>query len=330
VTFPVQSSTLSAEGLADFVREEYGLPHPVRCRFWRKGMADTYEVSAGGKAFYFKAFLGARRSQKDVTEEVRLLLHLLADGIGVCEPVRSVTGRYVLTLHAPEGDRNAVLYRSATGLEGTTELHRRSMGKMVARMHKSADRLQPSYGRNDLELEYLLDDNLAAIGRLMIHRKEDLRLVERIAAHARKLVTSSLPVQAPEHGVCHGDLHGGDVLYSPQGEPVIFDFESSGNGYRVLDLAVFGGSPDWMDTSEQGQLVRHREVGDFLDGYSEVRTLSEGERCILSLDGAVHHIYLMGIVLRYWTVRDGWHWANDEFINWHMKWFRHWEQHHEM
>ena len=88
------------------------------------------------------------------------------------------------------------------------------------------------------------------------------------------------------------------------------------------------GSTDWMDTSTESQLCRQREVGEFLEGYTAVRALSEGELAVQQLGPAVHHIFLMGLVLRYWTSRDGWHWANDDFINWHMKWFRHWNERH--
>jgi hypothetical protein len=51
---------------------------------------------------------------------------------------------------------------------------------------------------------------------------------------------------------------------------------------------------------------------------------------VMKLDQAVHHIFLMGLVLRFWTLHDGWHWANDSFIDWHMKWFRHWIEHHDI
>lgn len=325
-----QDSTASEQAIARVVADEYPFASPVQCRFWRKGMADAYRVTAGGKHYFLKVHRTDRRSKRDVEEEVRLLRHLLADDVGVCEPVALADGRWVLGIRAPEGDRFAVLYRAAEGVDGTTDVHRRSLGRMVARMHASADHLEPPYERDCLELEHVLDDNLEAIGCLMAHRREDCNLIARIASHAKALVQSSLPRRAPEHGICHGDLHGGDVLYTAEAQPVIFDFESSGTGWRALDIGVFGGSTDWMDTTQEGELRRRREVGDFLDGYTSIRELTKGEVAVLKLDYAVHHIFLMGAALRYWTARDGWHWANDDFINWHMKWFRDWSLRHEV
>ena len=328
--FPVQNSTLSANALAELARREYPLQGPPVCKFWRKGMADTYRIEAGSQLFFLKVYMAARRSRKDVDEEVRLLLHLARGGVGVSVPIESINGRYILALSAPEGERYAVLFEGAKGTEGTTGQHQRELGRMVAAMHQCADRLEPSYDRDCFELEHLLDDSLACIEPLMVNRPEDYEIIARIARHARAVVTATLPRRKPEHGVCHGDLHGGDVLYSPDGAPLIFDFDSSGCGWRALDIAVFGGSSDWMDTSQETEVRRQREVAQFLDGYTSVRELSGGELEVLKLDSAVHHIYLMGLVLRYWTIRDGWYWADDSFIDWHMKWFRHWIEHHSI
>ena len=197
-------------------------------------------------------------------------------------------------------------------------------------MHSCADQLQPRYERDYFELEYLLDANLHAIRPLMINRKKDYDAISHIAEHAKSVIQSSLPFRNPEHGACHGDLFGGDVLFSNDGVPIIFDFDSSGIGWRALDIAVFTGSIDWMDISQAAEAGREREISEFLEGYTSERMLSAGEHDVLELDGAVHHIFLMGIVLQHWTGRDGWHWADNNFIDWHMKWFRHWLKSHRI
>lgn len=328
--FQVQDSTLSASALGEFLVGRYALEAAPVCTFWRKGMCDTYRIAAGHRLCFFKVSMAGRRSRKDVEEEVRLLLHLANGGVSVSLPLETREGEHVLALPAPEGERYAVLFEAAEGVEGSTALHRRELGRMVARLHLCADSLEPSYDRDYFELSYVLDDSLTAIQALMSHRPDDYQMISKIAHHAKDLVTSALPRRKPEHGVCHGDLFGGDVRYAPDGAPVIFDFDSSGCGWRALDIAVFQGSVDWMATSRAADLRREREVGEFLDGYTSVRALSSGELEVLKLDQAVHHIFLMGLVLRFWTLHDGWHWANDGFIDWHMKWFRHWIEHHDI
>jgi hypothetical protein len=77
-----------------------------------------------------------------------------------------------------------------------------------------------------------------------------------------------------------------------------------------------------MDVSPESEARRQRDAAQFLEGYSTIRDLGEGERKVMRLGAGVHHIFHMGLVLRHWTIRDGWHRANDDFISWHMKWFR--------
>ena len=103
--FPVQDSTLSAESLAESVLKKYSLPGPVECRFFRKGICDTYRVTAGEQEYYLKVYRYARRTRMDVTEEVRLLNYLSAHGISVAKAVARRDGIYVSRLAAPEGTR---------------------------------------------------------------------------------------------------------------------------------------------------------------------------------------------------------------------------------
>jgi len=199
--FPVQNSTLSANALAELVYQEYPLQGSPICKFWRKGMADTYRIEAGNQLFFLKVSMASRRSRKDVDEEVRLLLHLARGGVGVSAPIESIDGRYVLALPAPEGERYAVLFAGAKETEGTTDLHRRELGRMVAAMHQCADGLEPPYDRDCFELEHLVDDSLACIEPLMLNRREDYEIIARIAQLAKAVVTATLPRRNPEHGV---------------------------------------------------------------------------------------------------------------------------------
>ncbi len=81
-----------------------------------------------------------------------------------------------------------------------------------------------------------------------------------------------------------------------------------------------------MNTSEKAEMDRQRRLAALLDGYQTMRTLSDQELAVIQLTPAVRHIFLMGHVLRHTTVYQGWNWANEGFIDWHMKWFRHWHE----
>jgi Ser/Thr protein kinase RdoA (MazF antagonist) len=324
----VQDSTLSADALAESVLKRYRLPGQAVCRFFRKGICDTYRVEAGDWEYYLKVYRSVRRTRMDVTEEVRLLNHLAANGVSVASPVMRKDGLFVNRLAAPEGTRYSVLFEAACGAGGDDGNPGRigALGAMVGRMHQCADEMPGPYRRSHLGMRHLVDDNLMVIESLMAHRDADFNLICRIADACKSRISKLLPTTTPEYGICHGDLHGGDVCYDKSNNPTLFDFDSSGCGWRALDIGVFLTS-DWMNTTPEAEDKRQGQLSTFLDGYSGVRKLTERELSAVQLGPPVHHIFLMGHVLRYTAVREGEHWANDHFIDWHMTWFKHWAEH---
>jgi len=326
--FPIQNSTLSAEALVPWISKRYDLPEPVSCRFFRKGICDTYTVKAAQTDYFLKIYRHGRRTRLDITEEVRLINYLSKNNVSVAKPVARKDKSYVNQLSAPEGVRYAVLFEAAKGVkEDNDENLVEAFGEMVGRFHQCSDRMSGSYRRKHLDMKHLVDDNLAAISSLMVYRPADFRVIENIGDQCKKRITSLLTTSKPEYGVCHGDLHGGDVRYREDNTPILFDFESSGCGWRALDIGVFlTTAADWMDISRQAEDSRHSRLAAFLRGYSSHRELSKNELAAIGLTPPIHHIFLMGHVLRYTTGWEGEYWANDEFIDWHMNWFRYWAE----
>ena len=326
--FPVQDSTHSGEALAARVLSRYRLGGPVTCRFFRKSACDTYKVEAGHQQYYLKVYRFGRRTRKDVTEEVRLLNYLDRHGVSVARAVMRQDGLYVNRLAAPEGTRYAVLFEAAQGVagDGDQDNRIRAYGEMVARMHHIADRMRDPYSRSPLDMRHLVDDNVAAIAPRMAHREADLDLIHRVAQECKTRIGRWVGTSKPQYGICHGDLHGGDVCYDTCNRPVLFDFDSSGYGWRALDIGVFLASHKWMDVTREAEDRRQRRLATFLEGYSRIRKLGRQELSAVQLGPPVRHIYLMGFVLRYTTVYEGEHWADEHFIDWHMEWFQHWAE----
>ena len=327
-SFPVQDSTLSAEALAERVLKKYRLPGQITCRFFRKGICDTYRVGAGNRGFFLKAYKSGRRTKLDVTEEVKLLNYLAANGVSVARPVKRRDGMYVNRLAAPEGFRYSVLFRAAPGVQDDGGDHKRirAFGAMVGRMHQCADKMRAPYRRTHLDMRHLVDDNLQIIAPLMADRQAEFNLICKIGETCKERLSQLLPRSKPEYGICHGDLHGGDVSYDENDNPVLFDFDSSGCGWRALDIGIYLASDKWMDITSEAEDRRQRQLAVFLEGYSRTRALTEAELAAVQLAPPIRHIFLMGHVLRYTAVQEGDNWANDSFVDWHMTWYKHWAE----
>lgn len=325
--FPVQDSTLSAEALAQRVLKKYSLSKHIDCRFFRKGICDTYKVEADKDTYFLKVYRADRRTRMDVMEEVRLLNYIADHGVSVARPVMRQDGLYVNRLAALEGTRYSVLFEAAEGVEEDDEENRiKAYGEMVARFHQCSDRMRGPYRRKHLDMKHLVENSLAAIAPLMVHRPADFKLIENIGDQCKRRISSLLTTSKPEYGICHGDLHGGDVHYGEDNTPVLFDFDSSGCGWRALDIGVFLATSQWMDISGEAEDRRQGRLATFLRGYSSHRKLSENELSAIQLAPPIHHIFLMGHVLRYTAIYEGEHWANNQFIDWHMNWFRYWAE----
>ena len=327
-SFPVQDSTLSATALAERVLKRYDLPSRSVCRFFRKGICDTYRVEAGSREYFLKVYKSGRRTKLDVSEEVRLLNYLAAHAVSVARPVRRRDGLYVSRLAAPEGIRYSVLFRAARGVADDDGDHNRirALGTMVGRMHQCADKMRAPYRRSHLDMRHLVDDNLQVIAPLTAHRQADFSLICEIGETCKQRISQLLPRSKPEYGICHGDLHGGDVCYGENDKPVLFDFDSSGCGWRALDIGIFLASDEWMGITSEAEERRQHQLAVFLEGYSHIRALTDAELTAVQLAPPIRHIFLMGHVLRYTAVQEGDNWANDGFIDWHMTWYKHWAE----
>ena len=323
----MQDSTLSPEAIASRLLPAYELPAGASCSFHEKGICDTYRVASGRGSLYLKVYRSRRRGLGDVSEEVRLLLHLHSDGVPVAVPIARADGEYVNELIAPEGKRYSVLFSAAEGeLDDRGSKDRiRAFGEVVGRMHRSCDSFRLPYDRPELDMEHLIDASIPAIAGIMEHRPGDLDLIRGIAEDCRQLPLLKTR-SSPEFGICHGDLHGGDVAYDGGNNPTLFDFDSSGCGWRALDIGVYPASVDWMDLSDEKERVRRDRLDTFLDGYTRIRDLSEDELTAIRRTPPIRHIFLMGFVLRYTALWTGTHWADESFIDWHMDWFREWRR----
>ena len=100
------------------------------------------------------------------------------------------------------------------------------------------------------------------------------------------------PWAPPASGLCHGDLHPGNVRFDAAGKPTLFDFDCCGYGWRVYDLAVF----HWNIYMERRPTRwRERRWEAFLRGYERVRALPGGLHECLPFFLVARQIWLLGL-----------------------------------
>jgi Ser/Thr protein kinase RdoA (MazF antagonist) len=265
----------------------------------------VYRVDARQGPAVLAVYRHGRRSAAEIEAELDVLV-LLADrgpasGVMVTPALRTLAGRRLLTLAAPEGPRHAVLYRFAEGApigrspespEPPASETAWRYGRLVARLHALTDdwlATAPSAAaRTPLDAALLVDRSLAQIETLLGHRPADLDAIRQAAGLLRRRL-AGLPLDPPGYGLVHGDVIPQNVLRAADGTLTIIDFDFCGPGWRAFDVATF-----LQSVGEQAPGATGADGPAFLEGYQEERPLAVWERAALPLFVAVRELFRLG------------------------------------
>jgi Ser/Thr protein kinase RdoA (MazF antagonist) len=322
----VCSSVVSPDALAQWLPTAYPLRPPLCCRLHRRSASDAYRIESADGMYFLKILTCGWRTCGQMQSEVELLEFLIGHGVRVVRPIRRLDGGACSPIRAPEGVRPAVLYAAARGdaYDHTKSAHNQAFGEELAKLHRTLDAFDRLLDRASLDLDHLLDHYLTVIRPWMERRQTDLDWLSGMCRRLRVRIEALLARTPPVYGICHGDAHGANALFGPEG-CTLFDFDNCGLGFRAFDVAVFVGSCRWMDTDDESRVLRARIQAELLEGYAGQCSLSPAEIEAIELFQPAYHLWLMGYVLEWSTRREGVHWADDRFLDWHMDWFRWWE-----
>ncbi len=292
--FPVQRSLLAENALAERVLSRYHLPRDTRCRFWQRGINDTYLVESSGERYVLRVSPARWRSREHVLAEVRLLRFLGQEGLVVPQPVEQREGTVVLTLDAPEGPRHTVLFTFVPGSglpPEPTEDQARQYGKAIAQFHRVTDDYSTDPDAWRFEPEDTIDRPLARLEPLFAGHEEDYDELLAWSSDLRELA-ETLPRTPPAYGLCHGDVNNGNFHVIDEERWALLDLEYLGYGPRIFDLATYTNNQLFAtgQTAQTGRLVEA-----FLDGYESLRALSAAERNALPSFVVLRQLWLLGV-----------------------------------
>jgi Ser/Thr protein kinase RdoA (MazF antagonist) len=269
-------SITSVQELMDKVIPDYCIESPLECLFWERGANDTYKVCCADADYFLRIYRHAAYPREANEFEAEVLCFLNEQGLPVAFPIARKSGGYLTEIAAPEGPRFVLVTSLAKGDTPDYELsdNCRLVGESVAQMHQAASGFESSLKRTNLDLQWLLEGSMVVIQKHMAHRQDALRIINSIAEGARSTV-QKVPEESLDIGICHGDLHGGN-LHMHEGNVTHFDFEECAFGYRVYDLATF----KWgVCLSLDGRCDNRWSA--FIEGYESVRSVSKENQSLI-------------------------------------------------
>lgn len=287
-------STFSSEALQDFVNTHYDVGSVVGCRLLTRGLNDTYRVDTERGRFVLRVYRTPWRSRTEVDYELDVLTYLNDCNIPVSAPVKNCAGTFTTEIAALEGTRLMTLFTYAKGSIPRLDPEiSAEYGRTVAKIHQATDNFSSHYRRFNLDFQHLLYEPLERIRPTMTQYGGDVTYIESWI----KTITAHVSIELLDFGFCHGDFHDWNT-HLDEGILTVFDFDCCGKGFRAYDLAVFLWN---LKTNYKGKETEN--WSSFLEGYREVRPLSEADLNAIPFFVAARRIWLAWIYL---TNEDVW------------------------
>jgi Ser/Thr protein kinase RdoA (MazF antagonist) len=281
----VSFHTLTPERVLDAV-EAGGLRCTGRCVPLRAFENRVYEVELEDeRRLVVKFYRPGRWSRETILDEHRFLEDLVAAELPVVGPADLGTGQ---TLN----ETNGIHYAAFPKVRGRTldELDaekRRRMGRTIGRMHAiGAARTAPH--RRKLDVQFYIHEPLDVLlkGRFipenLAPRYRDVAL--RIADAVAK------PLAAARVQRIHGDLHWGNILWTP--DPLLVDFDDCMMGPPVQDL--------WLLASGDTEEARKARE-DLIEGYELFREFDRSTLALAEPLRAMRIIHMSGWIAKRWA-----------------------------
>jgi len=216
-------------------------------------------------------------------------------GLSVPEPVRALDGSFVVKVTAPgiPDERVCTLLRWLKGRRITKHVHPHhflAQGRTMAQLHNHAEKWRAANDLFKRRFDYdglFTDDAGAGIPSSAAWKLLPARYREayRMVAHRTKQLMNDWGKNPGVYGLIHGDCGiDANVLFW-KGEARIIDFDGSGFGYYLYDVAI-ALEHCWADPSYTQYL------DSFLCGYSEYRYVSDKQLKSIDLFRAAFYVYM--------------------------------------
>ncbi|HYD20547.1 MAG TPA: phosphotransferase [Flavipsychrobacter sp.] len=308
--FPVTESTLSAAHLQQLLIERYRLGNGAKCTLFRTGMNHLYQVADGDKRYVLRVYTFNWRTKKEVTEELRLLLHLKNNNIRVAYPIRDINDGYLQDIAAPEGTRYAVLFSYAEGEKNprfstATSYH---IGVAMAKMHQAAQGFVLE--RIHYNADTLLIESLRRTKLFFNTPSKGMGFVEQLTKYLESRY-AQVNDDTMRSGAIHLDMWFDNMHVKGESEVTFYDFDFCGNGWLCHDISYFLYQ---LYNTNQEEGAYQEKFARFLAGYESVIKLTDEEKKFLPF-GA------LGIMLFYISMQcdryDTWSniFLNEDHLN---------------
>jgi len=305
-------SVLSPAYLEWALQAHYDIGTWEECRFWLRGLNDTYRVRTSTGTYILRVYR-TEVAEVDALYELSILT-ALKEGLGSSThtevggfiPTKDQTG-YTM-LDAAEGKRAAVLFHYIDGTENNLEDEDScyAFGRSAAELHQAMDQidlgpereqvsasvkgLESVHARFKLDTKFLIDEPLERILRYIGEDGEEATFLQTFANVLKEKIFT-VSSTGLDYGLCHGDMHGNNNVFEQQERFIHYDFEWAAPGWRAYDLAQVKIRKRQSGDSEQKQQLWNA----LMKGYRSVRSFTDADEQAVDLFIIARRFWVMGL-----------------------------------
>lgn len=288
-TIKINYSQFSPTALLAELQNHYDLPSDSECIFFKSGLNDIYRITSQDETCFLRVSLSGVYTTEQIAEEIRLICHLRTMGLSVVEPIPCSDQSYVLELDAPEGMRQAVLFRGIVqSPAGDADTLMYNLGRLLAQVHEASLSFDSPTTRPVIDKTMLVEMPTTLLTPFLSHRPDDLAFLKQTAMPLWQSANDMLGKYSTAYGICHGDVQPNNYYF--QGDvPVLFDFDCMGRGYFAYDLGVLLANYTFADN----EIYQKPMWASVLAGYRSVRSFNEDEENAIYLFAALHMLRVL-------------------------------------
>lgn len=298
--FQVINSTLSSDKLGAFIQQQYNLSATTKCQLFRAAMNHLYIVTDGDQKFVFRVYTYNWRTKQEISEELRLLLHLKENNAAVAHPISDHSGQFIQEFEAPEGKRYGVLFSYAKGSKTARFSPEASfqIGQALAHVHRYTENVVLE--RIHYNTQTLLIDAVERTTQFFKKTSDEIRFLATLS-HSLQAKFNAVNPQKLRHGAVHLDVWFDNMHLDETGKATFFDFDFCGNGWLCLDLSYFLFQ---LFTTNLNENDYEAKAEQFLKGYTSEIEMTDEEQKLLPYVCLAIMLYYISIQcdrFDYWT-----------------------------
>jgi Ser/Thr protein kinase RdoA (MazF antagonist) len=238
--------------------------------FWRGSANYVYVINNTDKAYYLRFALNEERTLSEIEAEFEFLTHLKTNNFPAAYPVKSKDGKYIETIHHPQGTYYATVFEGAKGCNleieemKTEDFH--NWGISLAKLHNLSSEFTPQKNkRKDYK------DILDGMKCILTDLPDEAEAISELSKASDWL--SSLSLTEDNFGLIHYDYELDNIFWDK--DLRIFtaiDFDDSMYFYYAMDIAYA-----LRDLNELSEEKAYLGLEAFLQGYKTIRDISDTE-----------------------------------------------------